>query len=231
MGDSGLSDAGNWASIAAAVFAFLILLGGGVRWVRLALARRRAARRSRTDYGMVDYLPEFMAAVRRYNGAQAAITKEMGSATEVFEKNENMSSQEEAAECAEAANGLSDTYEELLPVLAENSQIMDQCLRGFLKIAKPTNAAEVQELRELHENVRYARQATAGYLRSIRSGKRTIAQLRGRNISASLNESSARQQRHLRDASRTIKHVVVQFRAAERRIGRRLIVYSFLVRG
>ncbi len=206
--------------------ATLIFLGDLAYLGRRELRRRRASRAPRKEYGQLDYGPEFNQAAQRYSEAQQRITEKTVQTAAIFGKNQMLTSQAQADESAKAAEQLCATYEELLPVMRENGEIMRECLPGLLKQLRPTSAAERDAVRELLSSTRGAREGTVGYLRSMRGAKRTTARLRKRNFSASLNESSTRLRGQLKGATRTVRRTIRVFRAAEWRMMRRLLWYS-----
>jgi hypothetical protein len=226
VGASGLSDAGNWASIAAAAFAFLILAAGFARWLSIRVAKRHAARPSRVEYGQLDYVPEFGNATDRYTEAQAQITEATSRSTAVNEKNQDLTSQPQADECAKAAHELSEAYEALLPEMRRDAQIMTDCLRGILSAMPPRTKGDWRALTELQLSTKDARESSSGYVHAMRGARRSVVGLRKRNVAASLNESATRLEGQLDDAARTVRRVVRRFRAIEVRIAVRLFLHS-----
>ena len=228
VGDSALSDAGNWASIAAAVFAFLILMAGGARWVRHVVTERRAARAPRTDYGMLDYEPEFTKASEAYSHAMEEIAQAMGRSTAVWVKNQELTTQAQADETAAASHDMCEAYERLLPVMVENGRVMRVCLHGLIgtwHLASEEDSAAVRQLREVMTG---SRRSTAEYLRALRGNRRSTAVLRRRNWSASLNESAKRQQTLLKVARRTVRRTLWGQWLAEWRLGWLLLLFRVL---
>ena len=163
--------------------ATLIFAGDLVYLVRRDLRQRRALRAPRVEYGALDYEPEFIKANDLYLDAQQQITSAMSSSTEIFTKNIGLTSQAQADECGSASKHLSDVYGRLLPVMSENGEIARQCLRGFLRVSRPTTEGERDALRRLLTSTREARKSNRGYLWSIRGSKRSTRRLRKRNIS------------------------------------------------
>lgn len=210
--------------------ATLIFAGDLVYLARRDLRRRRALRAPAREYGALDYEPEFLAASERYNAAQVEITAAAVRAGETFAANNELTSQQQADECARTSQQLCDTLERLLPTMSESGEVAGQCLRGHLRTARPANAAERDELRELRQTTRGARASTGGYLRALKSTKRTTVRLRKRNLSRSLNESANRLQGHLKQTIRIVRVTARGFRAAEWQMTRRLTWGSALAR-
>jgi len=222
---SWLSNAGNWASIAAAVFAFLILVGGAVRWARHVAAKRREARAPRKDYGKLDYEPEFMKASGAYSAAQEKIAAATKRATAVWTKNQELTTQAQADETAAASHDMCAAYEKLLPEMDENSRIFSVCLHGMIGTWHLTSEQDRDAVAELRQVMRGARDATADYLRSLRGNRRMTRMVRRRNWSSSLNESAARQQVILKRAVRMVRRVLWVQRVAEWRLGWLLVLF------
>lgn len=149
--------------------ATLIFLGDLAYLTRREMRRRHALRTPRREYGKLDYQPEFMNAAQRYGDAQQQITDETSRAAEIFVKNQTLTSQAQADESASAAERLSTAYEQLLPAMSENGQVMRDCLGGLLKTMRPATEGDIDALRELQRSTRGAREGTASYLRSIRA--------------------------------------------------------------
>ena len=205
--------------------ATLIFAGDLVFLARRNIRQRRALRAPRVEYGTFDYEPEFLRANDLYLDAQNQITSAMSNSTEIFTKNIGLSSQAEADECADASRRLSKVYARLLPVMGENGEIARQCLRGFLRVSRPTTGGERDSLRGLLTSTRQARKSTRGYLRSIRDTRRSIRRLRKQNISRSLNESASELQSDLKDATKIVRETIRGLRVAERQMIRRLSWY------
>lgn len=206
--------------------ATLIFAGDLAYLVRRDLQRRRALRAPPREYGALDYEPEFIAAVQRYTASEVEIAAAVTRTGEVFEKNRGMASQAQADECGNTCQELCEAYARLLPDMSENGEIARQCLKGFLKVSRPTSQADIDALRGLRSTTRGARTSTTGYLRAIKGLRKTTLTLRKKNLSRSLNESASRLQEHLKDGAGVVRKTAKGFRAAERHITRRLFWYS-----
>lgn len=204
-----------------------LIFGGDLCWLaRREVQRRRALRTPRTEYGELDYQPEFMSAMTRYLEAQQQITDATSRTGEVFTRHSKLSSQGQADECGKAAQELCDVYARLLPVMSEDGTIARRCLKGFLKVSRPTTTEDMAALRGLRDSTRGARRSTQGFLRAIREGRKITLGLRKKNIARSLNESTTNLQRHLKDAAEVVHGTAKWLRAAERHMSRRLMWYS-----
>jgi hypothetical protein len=195
-----------------------------------AITARRASRPQSVEYGRLDYVPELNKSAARYGDALKQITDEMGRTTEVFDRNRELVSQEQAQESAAAASQLCETYERSIPIISESGTVLRECIRGALKSEQPATVADIEAIRTLRGQTREARLSTAGYLRSLRGGKKTAAWLRRKNFSRSLNEAASRLQEQQHVAARTIHRIVRGLRAAERQMWRRLVWYSAVSR-
>jgi hypothetical protein len=140
--------------------ATLIFAGDLVYLARRDLRRRRALRAPPMEYGALDYEPEFLAASERYNTVQGEITVAAVRAGETFAANQELTSQQQADECATTSQELCDTLERLLPIMSESGEVARQCLKGYLQTARPADAAERDALRELRQITRNARAST-----------------------------------------------------------------------
>jgi hypothetical protein len=214
------------SAIGLGAFASLIFAADLVYLARRERRRRRALQEPRREFGRLDYVPELTKASGRYANALQQITDELGRTTEVFTRNRDLTSQDQAVESAEAATQLCQAYEQSLPIVSESGEVATECLKGFLKTSRPANAQDIEALRTLRGQIRKARVSTAGYLRSLREGKRTTSQLRKKNFSLSLNESARQLEGQQQAAARPIRTIVRGFKSAERQMTRRLIWYS-----
>jgi hypothetical protein len=142
------------------------------------LRQRRALRAPRAEYGSLDYEPEFIKANDRYLEAQQQITIATTSTGEIFARNSGMTSQAQADECGNASKHLCEVHARVLPVMSENGAITRECLRGFLKMSRPTNESERDALRGLLASTRDARMSTkVGSLRVVPTGVAHLASI------------------------------------------------------
>ncbi len=108
--------------------------------------------------------------------------------------------------------------------MRESGAIFTECLVGFLRTTQPADADDRDALHTLREQTRGAREATTGYLRSIKANKKATTGLRKQNFSRSLNEATTQLEEHLEDAVSIVRKLVRGFKAGERRMTRRLFV-------
>jgi hypothetical protein len=218
-------------SIAFGALATLIFLGDLILLGRKELQRRRALEEPFPEYGALDYQPELQKAIHAYVNAQNHITDATSRTSGVFAKNQGLNSQEGANECGAAAEELCREYEQWLPEMGKNGEIARVCLKGFVKtLAKPSSKADLDELLKLRESTRGARRGTVQHLHAIKEGRKTTSQLRQKNLSRSLNESSVRLEAHLEDATKVVHLTAKAFAVAERQMTRRLFWYSVRTR-
>lgn len=218
-------------SIAVGVIATLIFLGDLAYLGRKEVRRRRALEKPPPEFGLLDYEPEYLRAIQGYVDAEKHIADATMQASKVFATNQALNSQEEADECGAAAQRLSGEYEQWLPEMRKNGEIARACLRGYLKLAsKPSSKADADELLALRESTRGARRGTTLYLHAIKGGRDTTRQLREKNLSRSLNESSVRLEEHLADAIGIVRSTTKWLAAAERQMTRGLFWYTARVR-
>lgn len=218
-------------SIALGVLATLIFVGDLMLLGRKELQRRQALKAPFPEFGALDYQPEFVKAVQSYVDAEKHITAATTRTSGVFVRNQALNSQKQADECGAAAKELCGEFEKWLPALRQNGEIARACLKGSIKTSlKLATKADSNALLRLRESTRGARRSTSQYLQAIKDLTKTTRQLRQRNLSRSLNESSVRLEAHLEDATEVVRGTTRGFAAAERQMTRRLFWYSVRAR-
>jgi hypothetical protein len=157
------------------------------------------------DMGKLDYVPEYLRALKTFTNRLRGLTRRQGLATRLidlhnarFERTENpLRRQRIARDIARIIDRHNEHLEKVLPEMRDRSQRFMFAMRGFVKDAEINTSGDYEALQGLRESTVVFADSLNGSADAVTSWRGATMGLRGRNISAAINRACDRMEQLL----------------------------------